>query len=63
MESPSYESINLTKLNIKLKKGQKRHNMSEKLAVAHRKTFLEWVLQSMAFENEPIDMARLKKLF
>lgn len=38
------------------------YRMSEKLAAAHRKTLLEGVLQSMAFENEPIDMARLKTL-
>ena len=38
------------------------HNTPEKVAAAHRKVLLERVSQSMAFENQPVSMDRLKTL-
>ncbi len=56
------KAIDLAKLNAKLRKWQKRHETPEKVAAEHRKVLLERVVQSMAFENEAVSMARLKTL-
>lgn len=50
------------KLDAKLRQWQKKHDTPEKVAEAHRKVLLERVVQSMAFENEPVSKTRLKTL-
>jgi hypothetical protein len=54
--------LDLKKADAKLRQWQQRHDTPEKVAVAHRKVILERVVESMAFENEPVSMARLKTL-
>ncbi|MFQ5674834.1 MAG: hypothetical protein ACE5G1_02970 [bacterium] len=62
MKRGKLQKINHAELNARLQKWQKRYNTPEKVAAAHRKTLLDRVVQSMAFENEPVDMTRLKTL-
>ncbi|MBI5197981.1 MAG: hypothetical protein HZA19_05160 [Nitrospirae bacterium] len=62
MKTKKFQTIDLAKLNDKLRAWQKRHDTPEKVAAAHRKVLLERVVQSMAFENEPVSMTRLKIL-
>ena len=45
-----------------LRRWRKRHGAPSKVAAAHRRVLLDRVAQSMAFENEPVSMARLKAL-
>ena len=52
----------MKELDAKLRRWQKRHDTPAKVAAAHRKVILERVVQSMAFESEPVSMARLKAL-
>ena len=54
--------LDMKKLDAKLRQWQKRHDTPAKVAEAHRKVLLDRVVQSMAFENEPVSMARLKTL-
>ena len=42
--------------------GKKKYDTPEKLAALHRKAILKHVVQSMAFEGQPVSMARLKAL-
>jgi hypothetical protein len=46
----------------KLQQWQEQHDTVRRVAAAHRKVVLERVVESMAFENEPVSMARLKSL-
>ncbi len=52
--------LDMKKLDAKLRQWQKRHDTPEKVAEAHRKVLLDRVVQSMAFENEPVSKTRLK---
>jgi hypothetical protein len=54
--------INLAQADALLKRWRSQHNTPEKMAAAHRKVLLERVCQSMAFENQPVSMDRLKTL-
>jgi hypothetical protein len=54
--------LDMKKLDAKLRQWQKRHDTPAKVAEAHRKVLLDRAVQSMAFENEPVSMARLKTL-
>ena len=56
------QPIDLAQANAQLKQWRSRHNTPEKVAAAHRKVLLERVSQSMAFENQPVSMDRLKTL-
>ena len=62
MKQSDLPPLDLKKLDAKLRQWQKRHDTSEKVAEAHRKVLLDRVVQSMAFENEPVRKARLKTL-
>ncbi len=62
MRAPKQNQIDLVKLTVKLQEWQRQHNTPQKVAAAHRKVLLERVVQSMAFENESVSMARLKTL-
>jgi hypothetical protein len=54
--------LDLAKADSKLRAWKKRHNTPAKVAAAHRKVLLERVSQSMAFENQPVSIDRLKTL-
>ena len=62
MKQSDFPPFDLKKLDAKLRQWQKRHDTPAKVAEAHRKVLLDRVVQSMAFENEPVSMARLKTL-
>ena len=49
-------------LAAKLCVWRKEHNAPEKVAATYRKVLLERGSQSMAFENQPLSMERLKTL-
>ena len=54
--------IDLAKADAKLRAWRKKYDTPEKLAALHRKAILKHVVQSMAFEGQPVSMARLKSL-
>jgi hypothetical protein len=54
--------INADELDAKLRVWREEHNTPEKVAATHRKVLLDRVVQSMAFENQPLSMERLKTL-
>ena len=62
MKAPANQMFDLKQANAKLRRWQARHDTPEKVAAAHRKVLLQRVVESMAFENEPVGMARLKAL-
>lgn len=55
-------SMNAEELNAKLRAWREKHNTPEKVAATHRKVLLNRVAQSMAFEDQPVSMERLKVL-
>lgn len=55
-------SMNADELDAKLRKWREEHNTPEKVAATHRKVLLDRVVQSMAFENQPVSMKSLKIL-
>ncbi len=55
-------SMNADELDVKLRTWQEEHNTPEKVSATHRKVLLDRVVQSMAFENQPVSMDRLKTL-
>ena len=54
--------IDLAKADAKLRAWRKKYDTPEKVASLHRKAILKHVVQSMAFEGQPVSMARLKAL-
>ena len=62
MNQKPNQSIDPTQTDALLQQWRSRHNTPEKMAAAHRKVLLERVSQSMAFENQPVSMDRLKTL-
>ena len=54
--------IDLAKADAKLRAWMKKYNTPEKVAALHRKAILKHVVQSMAFEGQPVSMTRLKAL-
>jgi hypothetical protein len=59
MKTNPAQPIDLTELTARIRAWQQQHNTPEKVAAAHRKVLLERVVQSMAFESEPVSMERL----
>ncbi|HWF59920.1 MAG TPA: hypothetical protein VN666_06385 [Nitrospira sp.] len=55
-------SLNADELDAELPAWRGQHNTPEKVAATHRKVLLDRVVQSMAFESQPISMERLKTL-
>jgi hypothetical protein len=55
-------SMNTDELDAKLRAWREKHNTPEKVAAPHREVLLERVVQSMAFENQPVSTERLKIL-
>jgi hypothetical protein len=62
MTTPSLGYPSRADLVKKLRHWQKRHDSPTKVAAAHRRVLLERVVESMAFENEPVTMAHLRSL-
>jgi hypothetical protein len=63
MTTPGLRQASRTDLLLKkLRRWQKRHGNAAKVAATHRQVLLERVVESMAFENEPVTMARLRSL-
>ena len=62
MKTKTSFQLGLHKVNAKLRQWQERHGTLEKVAAAHRRVVVDRAFQSMAFENEPVSMARLKVL-
>ncbi len=62
MKKASPPLIDLAKADAKLRAWRKKHDTPEKVAALHRKAILKHVVQSMAFEGQPVSMARLKAL-
>ena len=60
MQAP--HSLNLDTLDTKLRRWQKQHADPVKLSALYRRKIPDWVIQSMAFENEPVSLDRLKAL-
>jgi len=54
--------LDLKRADAKLRQWRKRYADPAKRATLYRKKILDWVVQSMAFENEPVSMDRLKTL-
>ena len=54
--------IDLDQANKRLQAWRKKYDTPEKVAAQHRKKILDWVVESMAFEGEPVSKARLKAL-
>lgn len=54
--------IDLAKADAKLRAWHKKYDTPRKVAALHRKAILKHVVQSMAFEGQPVSMARLKAL-
>jgi len=62
MNQKPNQPIDSAQADARLKQWRSLHNTSAKMAAAHRKVLLERVNQSMAFENQPVSMNRLKTL-
>lgn len=62
MATSTLRPPNLSKIGARLKRWQKQHDTPAKLAAAHRRVVLRRVVESMAFENEPVSTNRLKTL-
>jgi hypothetical protein len=54
--------LDIEKVDARLRRWQRLHADPAKRATLYRRKILEWAVQSMAFENEPVSMARLKAL-
>jgi hypothetical protein len=54
--------IDLAKADAKLRAWRKKYDTPEKVAALHRKAIHKHVVQSMAFEGQPVSMTRLKAL-
>ena len=54
--------VNADELDAKLRAWREEHNTPEKVAATHRKVLLDRVVQTMAFENQPVSTERLKTL-
>ena len=62
MKKASPPLVDLAKADAKLRAWRKNYNTPEKIAALHRKTILRHVVQSMAFEGQPVSMAWLKSV-
>jgi len=62
MKQANPPPIDFVKADAKLRAWRKKYDTPEKVAVLHRKTILKHVVQSMAFEGQPVSMTRLKVL-
>jgi hypothetical protein len=54
--------IDLTGADARLRVWREKYNTPTKVAAAHRKVLLDRVVESMAFDEQPVSRARLKIL-
>ena len=62
MNQEPNQPIDPVQVDVLLQQWRSVHNTPEKVAAAHRKVLPGRVCQSMAFENQPVSMNRLKTL-
>jgi len=62
MATSTVRPSDLAKIRARLERWRKRHDTPAKVAAAHRRVVLSRVVESMAFENEPVSMDRLRVL-
>lgn len=62
MANSNMRLADLAKIGARVKRWRKQHDTPAKLAAAHRRVVLSRVVESMAFENEPVNMDRLRVL-
>ena len=56
------KKLNIKNLQENLTKWQKNHEDINSLRKAYQEEVLNWVVRSMEFEREPVDINRLKEL-
>ena len=56
------KKLNMKNLQQNLTKWQKNHEDINSLRKAYQEEVLNWVVKSMEFEREPVDINRLKEL-
>ena len=56
MDQKPNQPIDLAQADARLQQWRSRHNTPAKVAATHRKVLLERVSQSMAFENQPVQL-------
>lgn len=54
--------MDIAEANAKLRAWRKMYDTPEKVAAMHRKKILDRVVESMAFEGQPVSKKRLKAL-
>lgn len=62
MGKKRHDPIDLEQANKRLQAWRKKYDTPEKVAAQHRKRILDWVVESMAFEGDPVSKSRLKEL-
>lgn len=62
MKTRTRKGIDTADLNARLRRWRELHNTPEKRAALFREKIPEWVAQSMAFENQPVSIERVKTL-
>lgn len=62
MGKKRHDPIDLEQANKRLQAWRKKCDTPEKVAAQHRKRILDWVVESMAFEGDPVSKSRLKEL-
>jgi hypothetical protein len=62
MRKASPPPIDFARADAKLRAWRKKYDTPEKVAALHRKAILKHVVQSMAFDGQPVSMTRLKAL-
>lgn len=62
MTKATLQPVNLTQANAKLRRWQQEHADLATRQALYRGRILDWVVESMKFENEPVTMARLQEL-
>lgn len=62
MRKATLQAVNLTQANANLHRWRQEHADLATRQALYRDRVLEWVVESMRFENEPVTMARLQEL-
>ncbi|NOT94676.1 MAG: hypothetical protein HOP00_00005 [Nitrospira sp.] len=62
MTKATLQPVNLPQANAKLCRWRQQHADLATRQALYRGRVLEWVVESMKFENEPVTMARLQEL-
>ena len=62
MTKATLQPVNLTQANAKLRRWRQQHADLAARQALFRDRVLEWVVESMRFEDEPVTMTRLQEL-